>query len=239
MLRKRSYLQNPETGLFEGSSSGSGEGSGGLRANDSSRSGGGVVAASKPAKGVLDKVDKAADAARDVIRKVGKSAKTEADDTVKVIGEAGRKSLDNIGKGAKVPENTVEAAKILIKANAEKTAKALDHTLQPEEDKYYHFKANCEAARLGLAGEKAAELFTWGKEQRDVLLGYNTAEESAADARANEAGRHADPSKSCEEAAKDYWGKVLKDNSGGKENKPGNVVSQKTFDLYGTRKKGK
>jgi len=229
MLRKRHYLQNPKTRLLEGSSPGSGEGSGGLRANDGSRSGGGSGAAGKPANGVLDKVDKAADTVRDVIRKGIDSAKAK----VEVISEAGKKSLENIGKAAKVPGNVVKAVKIFKEEKAAMDAKSAKGVLGDEEDKFHHAKANARAARLGPGGEAAATVLSVGKELYDVTTGRNTRKESAADLRADEAGRNADPAKSSEEAAKDYWESVRKEKNSGK------VISENTFDLFGTGKKGR
>ena len=232
MLRKRHYLQNPKTGLFEGSSPDSGEGSGGLRANDSGRSGGGSSATSKPAKGVLDKMDKAVN---DLFRKGIDFAGTG----VEALGEAGKKTLENIGKAAKAPGAAAKAAMIFKEENDAKQAKADNNTLKPEEDKFYHFKANCRATRLGPGGKAAAKVLSEGKEFFDVKTGRNTRAESADDMKANVAGQHADPAKSCKDAANDYWGKVLKEQNGGKEKTQGKVVSEKKIDLFSTRKKGR
>jgi hypothetical protein len=229
MLRKRHYLQNQKTGFFEGSSSGGGEGSGGLRANDSSRSGGGSGTAGKAAKGVLDKVDKAVDAVRDRIRKGTDSAGNEA----KAIGEAGKKTLDKIGEAAKAPGNVAESIRIFKEEKDNMDALSAQNKLEPQQDKFFHLKANCRAARLGPGGEAAAKVLSEGKEFYDVTTGKNTREESAADMRANEAGRRADTSKSCNDAANEYWKNVPKEKNSGK------VISEKTFDLFGTRKKGR
>jgi hypothetical protein len=85
-------------------------------------------------------------------------------------------------------------------------------------------RANCESTRLGPGGEAAAKVLSEGKEWYDVKTGKNTREESAADMRANEAGRRADPRKSCDDAAQNYRDKV---------------ISEKKIDLFGTRKKGR
>jgi hypothetical protein len=223
MLRKRSYLQNPETGLFEGSSS---DGSGSV-------GGGGIGVASKLAKDGLVRVDKAADTIRDFFRAVGKSAKTEAEGEVKVLGEAGNKTLDDIGKAVKVPGNTVKTVKIFYDKNNEKTAETNKAPLKLNQDKTYHLEANCEATRLGPGGKATAEFLSWAKEKYDVTMGYNTAKESADDMKANVAGRNADPAKTCKEAANEYWDSLPKENNSGK------VINEKTFDLFGTRKKGK
>jgi hypothetical protein len=94
-------------------------------------------------------------------------------------------------------------------------------------------KANCESARLGPGGEAAAKVLSKGKELFDVKTGRNTREESADDTKANEAGRRADTGKSCEDAANDCWGKLLKEKNQGK------VISEKKIDLFGTGKKGR
>jgi len=184
---------------------------------------------SKPAKGVLDRVDKAADSVRDGIRKGIDSARAEAE----VISEAGKKSLENIGKATKAPGNVVKAVKIFKEEKDFMDAKSAQGKLKPEEDKFHHAKANARAARLGPGGAAAATVLSVGKELYDVTTRRNTLEESAADLRADEAGRNADPAKSSEEAAKDYWDTVVKEKHSGK------VISEKTFDLFGTRKKGR
>jgi hypothetical protein len=105
--------------------------------------------------------------------------------------------------------------------------------LKLNQDKTYHYEANCKSTRLGPGGRKAAELLSWAKEKFDVTMGYNTAEESADDMKANVAGRSADPSKTCKEEAKKYWDSLPKENNSGK------VIGEKNIDLFGTKKKGK
>ena len=212
MLRKRSYLQNQETGRFEGSSPGDGSG-----------------ATGKPAGKVLDKVDKAADAARDVIRKGIDSARA----TAEVVVEAGKKTLALPGKAAREAGNAAEGARIFYEKNKAKTAEANKAPLKMNQDKTYHYEANCESTRLGPGGRKAAELLSWAKEKYDVKTGGNTEEESADDMKANVAGRSADPNKTCKEAAQNYWDNLPKENNSGK------VISEKKIDLFGTRKKGR
>jgi len=56
-------------------------------------------------------------------------------------------------------------------------------------DKYFHCKANCEAARRGLGGEDAACLISNAKEYKDVYWSGHPASDSAADQAANRYGR--------------------------------------------------
>ena len=67
-------------------------------------------------------------------------------------------------------------------------------------DKYFHAKANCQAAQRGAAGEKTAEVISDAREWVDVKVKGDPESASEADQEANFAGRAAgtaNPAGSC------------------------------------------
>ena len=65
----------------------------------------------------------------------------------------------------------------------------MNRTLEPGGDKYFHCKANCEAARRGSGGSHTACLLSNAKELKDIYWKGHSRSDSAADQVANHHGR--------------------------------------------------
>ncbi|MGO4550471.1 RHS repeat-associated core domain-containing protein [Lysobacter sp. 2RAF19] len=75
------------------------------------------------------------------------------------------------------------------------------HNGWANQDKYFHCRANCEAAQRGQGGQDAAKCMSDHREATDLIFGDSIAD-SAADQRANRFGRAggaADPNGSCQQ----------------------------------------
>ncbi len=74
-------------------------------------------------------------------------------------------------------------------------------------DKFFHCKANCEATKLGPAGESEAKRISNIREIVDQNIKGDSADASAADQEANQAGRdgvNSNPDQSCSASCSQY-----------------------------------